>query len=174
MQKVTAELPESPVKFVSHPTDQILERWMQIKRFPYQELQRLHECEKKWETQNRSHPKEIRNLPENNWVSRGISLLMQINQALGMFWPSRTPDDLKKLECDRFKSHIYTIWRPIFDEHDQEKISFIDCLHYCDTKIHNDPYQFPPDVIGASGPTGGEMGRLKTARDQAYEPGADN
>ena len=145
----------------SYPTESHLARWASIKRLLLIEINKLHEIERKaW--LNECEKANSRQLidDESDWRLQGDNFMIRINTRYGAFWPLRSDVSWRNDELKKFQSHIYPIWRPIWNRHDESSMLLpgeegyfgeIDSVHLIDTKIHKDNYNFPPRKMQKSG-----------------------
>lgn len=153
--------PKAGQKVESEPPQHLRQRWMIIKKLTRDQVEQLHATEKKWfAVQQQRRKAGERLVPEMGWENRGISLLLTFSEAMGSFWPPRSPGLWREAETKRFKAHIFKIWRPIWNRYDQEQIGILEAVHAIDQKIIFDPIVFPPTSVTASGPAG-EYDRIK-------------
>lgn len=171
-------LPSKPMAHESEPSNLTRNRWVQIKRLTLTQIREIQEAETAayqrflWEAVafGEGGPQT-----RTDWQMVGMSRLATFNDALGPFWPARSPLDWRERETRLFHRHIFRLWRSLWDRYDTAwdkmpgevgYLSEVTVIHQCDIAISKDPYPFPPASVAGASSSGMNSFKSKPEEDQ--------
>lgn len=106
-------------------------RWLQIKRFTREEVETIHQAEKRW------YHGSLINKPKDwnahDWKSKGAAVLfLEGNERYGPFWERSKTEPERNDEVRSFERKIWPLWAPCLRNID---VAEIDSMHKADWAI---------------------------------------
>ena len=103
--------------------DSDIARWMQLKRFTREEIEKLHSFEFRFDAEWKSYMADVASGKRpyvfngvRSWRERSLVIFDLLNKKIGPYWDKRKAEDERAFEVNKFISKSYPIWRPIFDQ----------------------------------------------------------
>lgn len=136
----------------TEPSESLLRRWAQIKRFSTEQIARIHKVETR-------HWESTEGPERHGYIDASASLFHAFNDELGPFWSPRTTKEIRENQNKLFSRRIFTIWRPLWNRVDAAMDSprkedarvELDVIHMIDTAVNADPFPYPSNSSGSSG-----------------------
>lgn len=171
-------VPSKPMQHKSEPGNLTKNRWVQIKRLTLAQIREMQvaetaayqRCLREAQAFGEGGPRT-----RTDWQMIGVARMATFNDALGAFWPARSPLDWRECETRLYHRHIFRLWRTLWDRFDAAwnkmpgevgYISEVMAVHQCDIAIAKDSYPFPPASVSGAASSGMDRFKSKPGDDQ--------